>query len=113
MELMWATIPCLMIVAAAFPAVITIATGSAGDSRALFGKWLSAELRARDVRPAPSNVTGVTHWTLAERRGLTRIGLFIPCYIAAFPEVGVATPELLERFDIWSGNADPGRETAI
>ena len=29
-----------------------------------------------------------------------RIGLFIPCYIDAFfPEVGIATLELLERFD--------------
>ena len=28
-----------------------------------------------------------------------RIGLFIPCYIDAFfPEVGIATLELLERF---------------
>ena len=28
-----------------------------------------------------------------------RLGLFIPCYIDAFfPEVGVATLELLERF---------------
>ena len=28
-----------------------------------------------------------------------RIGLFIPCYIdALFPEVGIATLELLERF---------------
>lgn len=56
MELVWAAIPCLMIVAAAFPAVIVIAAGSAGDSRALFGKWLS---RAREVRSAPSNVPRV------------------------------------------------------
>lgn len=59
MELVWAAIPCLMIVAAAFPAAIAIAAGSAGDSRALFGKWLSAASRAREVRSAPSNVPGV------------------------------------------------------
>jgi heme/copper-type cytochrome/quinol oxidase subunit 2 len=58
MELVWAAIPCLMIVAAAFPAVIVIAAGSAGDSRALFGKWLNAESRRREVRSAPSNVPG-------------------------------------------------------
>ena len=30
-----------------------------------------------------------------------RVGLFIPCYVDAFfPEVGVATLELLERFDV-------------
>jgi Fe-S oxidoreductase len=34
-----------------------------------------------------------------EQRGKMRIGLFIPCYIDAFfPEVGIATLELLERF---------------
>ena len=31
----------------------------------------------------------------------TRIGLFIPCYIdLVFPEVGIATLELLEKFDL-------------
>ena len=30
-----------------------------------------------------------------------RVGLFVPCYIDAFfPEVGIATLELLERFDL-------------
>ncbi len=29
-----------------------------------------------------------------------RVGLFIPCYMDAFePEIGIATLELLERFD--------------
>ncbi len=36
-ELVWAAIPCLMIVAAAIPAVIAVATSSPGDSRALTG----------------------------------------------------------------------------
>jgi L-lactate dehydrogenase complex protein LldE len=36
------------------------------------------------------------HWN---REARMRIGLFIPCYIDAFfPEVGIATLELLERF---------------
>jgi len=47
-ELMWAAIPCLMILAAASPAVIAIATGSAPESRALFGKV--AECRTAGTR---------------------------------------------------------------
>ena len=43
MELVWAAIPCLMIVAAAIPAVIAIAAPSAGDSRALSGNSQNAE----------------------------------------------------------------------
>ena len=43
MELVWAAIPCLMIVAAAIPAVIAIAAPSAGDSRDLSGNSLNAE----------------------------------------------------------------------
>ena len=42
-ELVWAAIPCLMIVAAAIPAVIAIAAPSAGDSRALSGSSQNAE----------------------------------------------------------------------
>jgi hypothetical protein len=40
-----------------------------------------------------------------------RIGLFIPCYIDAFfPEVGIATLELLERFghDVDYQSPQPG-----
>ena len=43
MELVWAAIPCLMIVAAAIPAVIAIAAPSAGDSRALSGNSQNAQ----------------------------------------------------------------------
>jgi len=43
MELVWAAIPCLMIIAAAIPAVIAIAAPSAGDPRALSGSSLNPE----------------------------------------------------------------------
>jgi heme/copper-type cytochrome/quinol oxidase subunit 2 len=51
MELMWAAIPCLTIVAAAFPAIIANAAGNAGDSRALFGKWIRAEVVQPSLGP--------------------------------------------------------------
>jgi len=42
-ELVWAAIPCLMIIAAAIPAVIAIAAPRAGEPRALSGSSLNPE----------------------------------------------------------------------
>jgi heme/copper-type cytochrome/quinol oxidase subunit 2 len=56
-ELVWAAIPCLMIVAAAIPAVIAIATSSPGDSRAVSGNSLDAEpLKPERSTSAPSRL---------------------------------------------------------
>jgi heme/copper-type cytochrome/quinol oxidase subunit 2 len=56
-ELVWAAIPCLMIVAAAIPAVIAIATSSPGDPRALSGNSRNAEpLKPERSTPAPSRL---------------------------------------------------------
>jgi hypothetical protein len=39
-----------------------------------------------------------------------KIGLFIPCYIdMVYPEVGIATLELLERFGLTSGSRSTRR----
>ena len=40
-ELVWAAIPCLMIVAAAYPAVRAVTASSPGDSRAFSGNSLT------------------------------------------------------------------------
>src|SRR3981189_1944710 len=55
---------------------------------ALGARSVTASSKARPVQPR----------TIPKERCM-RIGLFIPCYIDAFfPEVGIATLELLERF---------------
>ena len=52
-ELVWAAIPCLMIVAAAYPAVMAVTASSPGDSRAS-GNSLDAEsLKPQRAMSAP------------------------------------------------------------
>ena len=56
-EFVWAAIPCLMIIAAAIPASIAIATSSPGESRASSGKSLVAEpLKRERSTSAPSRL---------------------------------------------------------
>ena len=44
---------------------------------------------------------GSSAFTRKTRNEIMKVGLFIPCFIDAyFPEVGIATLELLERFDV-------------
>jgi heme/copper-type cytochrome/quinol oxidase subunit 2 len=56
-ELVWAAIPCLMIAAAAIPAVIAVATSSPGDSRAVSGNSPGTEpVKPKRSTSAPSRL---------------------------------------------------------